>query len=170
MNRKAFILLLAGCCLLFVGCQREAAIPNDRFHLTVQRVISDTDVVVSVLKIRVPHGARISVEADGGHNMVAVPPDGAEGTAKEGQVALSASRFTLQGDNFAYVQTLIRSESSKHSFASLGPNVYTIPAATKLETYFSISATDGDFMQDTPVEIARLNGKPVMLVVGTPTK
>jgi hypothetical protein len=156
--------------LLSLGCQREAAIPNDKFHLTVQRVIVDSDVVVSVLKIRVPHGARISIDIERGHSMVTVPPDAADGAAKEGQIALSASRITRQGDDFAYVQTLIRAESSKHSFASLGPNVYAIPAATKLEAYFSISATDGDYLQDTPIEIARLDGKPVMLVVGEPNK
>jgi hypothetical protein len=169
MNIRGSILSLAGCCLLLVGCQREAAIPNDRFHLTVQSVIVDADVVVSVLKIRVPHGGRISVDADGGHSMVTVPPDSAEGVAKGGRVALSASRVTRQGDNFAYIQTLIRAESSKHSFAG-GPSVHAVPVATKLETYFSISATDGDYMQDTPIEIGRLNGKPVMLVVGNPIK
>jgi hypothetical protein len=84
-------------------------------------------------------------------------------------VALSASRVTCQGDDFAYIQTLVRPENSNHGFAG-GPAIHPVPEATKLEAYFSISATNGDYKLDTPVEIARLDGKPVMLVVGKPTK
>jgi hypothetical protein len=168
MNIRASILLLAGCCLLSAGCQREGAVAGDSFRLTVERVITDSEVVVSILKIHVPHDASISVDGDGSHSMV-VLPDSPAGVARDGQVALSASRITRQGDDFAYIQTLVRPESSNHGFAG-GPSIYPVRATTKLEAFFSISATDGDYKLDTPVEIARLNGKPVMLVVGKPTK
>jgi hypothetical protein len=166
------ILLLS---VLLIGCGhdpaplKEAAMPSDSFHLTVQRVITDADVVVALLKIHVPHDAGISIDADGGHCGVSLLPDSPGAVVKDGQVALSASRVTRQGDDFAYIQTLIRPESSNHSFAG-GPAIHPVPAATKLEAYFSISATDGDYKLDTPIEIARLDGKPVMLVVGKPLK
>ncbi len=101
--------------------------------------------------------------------MVALLPDSPGGAVKDGQVALSASRITRQGDDFAYIQTLIRPESFNHSFAG-GPSIYPVRATTKLEAFFSISATNGDYKLDTPVEIGRLDGKPVILVVGKPTK
>jgi hypothetical protein len=168
MNKQAFILWLAGCCLLSTGCQRESAIADDRFHLTVERVITDSEIMVSILKIHVPQDASISIDGDGSHSMVTLPNSPA-GVARDGQVALSASRVIPQGDGFAYIQTLVRPESSGQGFAG-GPAIHPVPAATKLEAYFSISATDGDYKLDTPVEIARLDGKPVMLVVGRPTK
>jgi hypothetical protein len=168
MNIRASILLLAGCCLLSAGCHRERAVAEDSFRLTVERVITDSEVIVSILKIHVPHDASISVDGDGAHSTVTLP-DSPAGTARDGQVALSAARVTRQGDDFAYIQTLVRPESSNHGFAG-GPSIYPVPTTTKLEAFFSISAADGDYKLNTPVEIARLNGKPVMLVVGKPTK
>jgi hypothetical protein len=168
MNQRASIILLAGCCLFSAGCHRDAAIPGDSFHLTLQHVITDNDLMVSLLKIHDPQGANISVDGDGFHASVALP-DSPAGAVREGQVALSASRITRRGDAFAYIQTLVRAENSNQGFAG-GPAVYPVPAATKLEAFFSVSATDGDYKLDTPVEIARINGKPVMLSVGKPTK
>jgi hypothetical protein len=167
MNIRASILLLAGCCSFLAGCQRQAVVSNDSFRLTVQHVITDSDVVVSLLKIRVPHDASISINGDGFHSMVTLP-DSPAGAVRDGQIALSASRITRQGDNFAYIQTLIRLESP-NGFAG-GPAVHPVPTATRLESYFAVSAADGDYKIDAPLEIARLDDKPVTLVVGKPTK
>jgi hypothetical protein len=168
MNIRAPLLLLAGCCLLSAGCHRESAVADDSFRMTVERVITDSELIVSMLRIHVPHDASISVDGYGSHSMVVLPAPPA-GVARDGQVALSASRVTRPGDGSAYIQTLIRPENSDHGFAG-GPAIHPVPEATKLEAYFSISATNGDYKLDTPVEIARLDGKPVMLVVGQPTK
>ncbi len=167
MNLLTLPLLLTACCLLSTGCNRQVAIPQDGFHLTVERVITDNDLLVSVLKIRVSRDASISVDGDGFHTMVALTDSPAD-KAREGKVALSASRITRLGDDTAYIQTLIRPEAP-HGFAG-GPTIYLVPAATKLETYFSISATDGDYKLDIPIEIARLDNKPITMVVGKPTK
>jgi hypothetical protein len=168
MNIRASILLLIGCCLFSAGCGREGAVSGDSFRLTVEHIVTDSEVIVSILKIHVPHDASISVDSDGSHSMVVLPNSPA-GVARDGQVALSASRITRQGDNFAYIQTLVRPESPNHGFAG-GPAIHPVLATTKLETFFSISAADGEYKLNTPVEIARLDGKPVMLVVGKPTK
>ena len=173
MNIRASILLLAGCCLLSAGCQREAAIPSDSFRLTVERIITERDIVVSVLKIRVAHNASISVDSDHAHSMVLLADFPSDAT-RDGQVALTASRVTRQGDDYAYVQTLIGAKAGGGSGSSPGftggPTVWSVPAATALGTYFAVSATAGDYKLDTPIEIARLDGKPVTLVVGKPTK
>ena len=162
-------MLLAGCCLLSAGCQREAAIPSDSYRLTVERVITERDIVVSLLNIHVPHNAGISVTSEHSHCWVSLA-NSPEDTARDGQVGLTASRITRQGDDFAYIQTLIGAKPSSGSGFTGGTAVNQIPVATTLDAYFSVTATSGDYKLDAPVEIARLNGKPVTLVVGKPTK
>jgi hypothetical protein len=168
MNIRAFLLLLAGCCLFSAGCHREAAAPSDTFRLTVERIITDQNVIVSLLKIHVLHNASVSVGSEHSHcivNLANSPEDG----ARDGQVVLSASRIiTRQGDDSAYIQTLIRTESSA-GFAG-GPSINPVPAATTLDSFFSVSATSGDYKLDTPVKIGRLDGKPMTLVVGKPER
>ena len=168
MNIRAFLLLLAGCCLFSAGCHREAAAPSDTFRLTVERIITDQNVIVSLLKIHVLHNASVSVGSEHSHcivNLANSPEDG----ARDGQVVLSASRIiTRQGDYSAYIQTLIRTESSA-GFAG-GPSINPVPAATTLDSFFSVSATSGDYKLDTPVEIGRLDGKSMTLVVGKPER
>ena len=168
MKIRASITLLAGCCLLSTGCHRGAAIPSDSFRLTVQHIITERDVVVSLLKIQVHHSGCISIDGPDTHGMVVLSDSPAD---RDTQIALSASRVARQGDDSSYIQTFsrVRVGGADGGFSS-GPAVHAVPAATKLETYFSSSVTDGDYKLDAPVEIARLDGKPVMLVVGKPTK
>jgi hypothetical protein len=167
MNIRAFLLFLAGCCLLSAGCHREAAISGDSFRLTVERVITDHDIVVSLLKIHVLHNASISVGSEHSHCIVNLA-NSPEDAARDGQVALSGSRITRRGDDSAYIQTLIRTESSAGSAG--GASINPVPAATTLDSFFSVSATSGDYKLDTPVEIGRLDGKPITLVVGKPER
>ena len=161
--------MLAGCCLLSSGCQREATIPGDSFRLTVERVVTDRNVFVAFLKIRVPHDVNISLDGDLFHSMVTLSASPAD-AVRDGQVALIASRITRQGDEFAYIQTFTGIKANGGSGFTGGTAVQPVPAVTRLETYFAVSATDGDYKLNKPIEIARLNGKPVMLTVGRPTK
>jgi hypothetical protein len=166
MNIQASILLLmAGCCLFSAGCQRRAAVPADSFHMMVESVISNNDIIISVLKISVPRDTAISVNCNEGNgsgfSAMSVLPNAPAGVMRNGQVALSASRIARQGEKFASIQTFIFSDIITH---------YQVPVATKLGTYFVISATDGDYTLDTPLEIGRLDDKPVMMVVGKPPK
>jgi hypothetical protein len=167
MNLRAFPLLLAVGCLLSAGCHREAAIPSDTFRLTVEKVITDQNVAVSLLKIHVWHNASISVGSGQSHCIVNLA-NSPEDAARDGQVAFSASRITRPGDDSAYIQTLIRTESLS-GFAG-GPSINPVPAATTLDSFISISATSGDYKLDTPLEIGRMDGKPVTLVVGKPDR
>ena len=166
MKNRLSILLLAGCCFL-CACQREASIPSDSFRLTVQEVISDTDVRVSLLTIQLSRAASVSVDGDGFHSH-GVLPDAPYGVIRDGQVLLSAVRVAPSQDKFAYIQTLIRPRSAS-GYAG-GPSLHSVPADTTLASFFSISATGGVYKLDTPVTIAQMQGKPVMLVVGKPTK
>jgi hypothetical protein len=167
MRIRWSILLLANWCFL-CGCQRKAEIPGDSFRLTVQKVVSDSDVRVSLLTIRLSRGASISVDGEGFHSHV-VLPDAQEGVFREGEVAVSAARVAPSQGKSAYIQTLICPQTSNGARAG-GPSVYTVPTETKLASVLSLSATDGVYKLDSPVTIAQLEGKPVTLVVGRPTK
>lgn len=164
MKPRLSLLVLAGCGFLF-GCQREASIPGDSFRLTVQEIVSDTDIKVSLLTIQVSRAGHISVVGDGFLSSTALP-DAQDGVLREGQVLLSAARVAPSKDKFAYIQTLIRPRSAS-GYAG-GPSLYPVPTDTTLASAFSISAMDGIYKLDAPVTIAQLRGKPVMLVVGKP--
>jgi hypothetical protein len=166
MKFRLSISLLAGCCFLF-GCQRDASIPSDSFRLTVQEVVSDTDVRVSLLTVQLSRAGGVSVAGDGSH-AYCVLPDAPDGVVREGQVLLSAARVAPSQDKFAYIQTLIRTRAAS-GYAG-GPSVYSVPADTTLASFFTISVTGGVYKLDIPVTIAQLQGKPVRLVVGKPTK
>ncbi len=79
------------------------------------------------------------------------------------------TRIAPHGEGGIYIQTLIRPQTSMGSYAG-GPSTYTLPRTTQLTDLFTITAKSGDYPLDTPLEIAHLNGKPVILTVGKPTK
>ena len=133
MKIRLSILLLAGCCFL-CGCQREASIPSDSFRLTVQEVVSDTDVRVSLLTIQLSRAASVSVDGDGFHSQVALP-NAPEGVVREGQVSLSAARVAPSQDKSAYIQTLIRPKSAS-GYAG-GASLHPVPTDTTLASFFS---------------------------------
>ena len=167
MKNRASILLLVGCSLLSIGCKREAAIPSDSFRVSVQNIITGSDLKVSIVKFHIPHNASIYVDSEHSHSSVSMqdaPQDNAG--QSEGQVVLTASRVARDGDEFASIQTLIRLESA-HGSAG-GPGVSYVPVRTNLDTYFSVIAATGEYKLNTPVTIADLDGKPVTLMVGKP--
>lgn len=168
MVRIRLAILLFASWSFFGGCQREASIPSDSFRLTVQEVVSESDVSVSLLTIRLSRRASISVDGDGFHSHV-VLPDAQEGVLRDGGVTVSVARVAPSQDKFAYVQALI-SPTAPDGARDSGTCVYPVPTDTKLASFFSISATDGVYKLDTPVTIAQMEGKPVTLVVDSPTK
>jgi hypothetical protein len=133
----------------------------------VQEVVSDSDVRVVVLSIQARRPASLSVDTPTSHSHVALP-QGPDHALREGRVVLSAARVVPAGEPNAYIQVLTRPEA-EGGFAG-GPAVYTVAADTPLERFWSVSATDGVFRLDTPVTIAQLQGQPVTLVVGRPTR
>jgi hypothetical protein len=125
---------------------------------------------VSLIKYRLPHDASVYVQSEHSHGFASMqdaPTPGKNGQ-RDGQVILSASRVARGGDAIASIQTLVRLETDHASVG--GPAVSYVPAATNLDAYFSVSATTGDYKLDTPIEIGRLDGKPVTLLVSQTTK
>jgi hypothetical protein len=165
MTTSRFILLGVVSSFVFFGCNRSA--PTG-FRLTVQEVASSTDARAALLTIQTANEGTISIDKEGGHSSVVLSDPNASGT-RVGSVALLASRIAPPGDGDIYIQTLIQPQTPNGAYAG-GASIYTLPRATKLVDHFAITAKVGEYPLDTPTEIARFQGKPVMLTVGKPTK
>jgi len=168
MNISRLLLIGAVASCMFLGCKRPGQAPAAGFRLTLQDVATDTNARAALLTIHAASAGSISVDEDGGHSSTVLPDPDANGF-REGSVALIASRISPPGDGDIYIQTLIRPQTPKGNYAG-GPSTYTLPRATQLADHFTITAKSGDYALNTPIEIARLKGKPVTLTVGKPTK
>lgn len=168
MNISRLILISAVTSFAFLGCKRSAQTPSAGFRLTLKDVATDTNARAALVTIHTASAGSISVDEDGGHNSATLPDADANGS-REGSVALIASRIAPPGDGDIYIQTLIRPQTPNGSYAG-GPSTYTLPRATQLTDHFTITAKSGDCALNTPIEIARLKGRPVTLTVGKPTK
>lgn len=168
MNISRLLLISAVTSFAFLGCNRPSKTPTTGFRLTVQDVATDTNARAALLIIHAGSAGSISIDQDGGHNSKMLSDPDASGS-REGSVALIASRIAPPGDGDIFIQTLIRPQTPNGNYAG-GPSTYTLPRTTELADHFTITAKSGDFALDTPIEIARLGGKPVTLTVGKPTK
>lgn len=166
------LLGLLGACavssLLVTGCKPASKAPSPGFRLTLQKVATDDAMQSALVTIQTSHAGTMSVAQDGGHNSILLPDPDAGGS-REASIALIASRLEPKAGDKTYLQILIRPQTSDANYAG-GPSTYTFPLGTLLSDQFTITAKDGDFPLDTPVEIARLRGKPVTVTVGKPTK
>jgi len=173
---KQYTKIFAAACGLFsAGCQSqtptpgEAAIPSDTFHLSVEHVTTHSEETVSLLKLRASREAFVHLDSAQFHHCGFLMASSPGEPARDGQITFSASRLAHEGDHATYIQTFMHGESSGNSVTQ-GPTLNPVPAATALDTYFSISATSGDYKLDTPMEIGRLAGKPITLTVGKSTQ
>jgi len=175
MNIRVLLFSLGMASLAVAGCQQlPVTASNNTFHLTMERVVTNSDTLVSLVKIevkaRTQEDVHLSVTSLAYEKsslsvlMVGMP----NGAVRSGQVAFSASRSSRPGDGHAQVQLCEEERSGGNS--TVGQSVWPIPSATELASYFSISAADGDYPLDTPMKIGDLDGKPVMLTVGKMSK
>ncbi|MES2661413.1 MAG: hypothetical protein V4689_22525 [Verrucomicrobiota bacterium] len=158
--------MVMSCVLL--GCNRPARTASAGFRLTLQEVATDTNIRVALLTIHTAHAGTLSVDGEGSHHAVTLANPNAE-ESHEGSIALIASRVEPPGDGDILIQTLIRPQLPNGSFAG-GPSTDRVPRPTRLADYFTITGKNGDYPLNTPIEIARLRGKPVTLTVGEPTR
>lgn len=171
MKIRVTLFSLGVACLAVAGCrQLPVAAPNNTFHLTVERVISNREILVSLVKIQVktkaPPDLYLSVTSlqNTASSLGVLMVGMSNGAERSASVAFSASRFTQPGDQNARVQLYEQAQSGGNSAG--GPSWWPVPSATELASYFSISASDGDYPLDTPLKIGVLDGKPVILTVG----
>jgi hypothetical protein len=168
MKISRLIVISVVTAFVFLGCNRSPQIPSVGFRLTLQDVATDTNTRAALVTIHTSSAGSLSVDEDRGHSSVTLPDMKANGS-REGSIALIASRIALPGDGDIYIQTLIRPQTPDGNSAG-GPSTYTLPRSTLLTDHFAITAKSGDYPLNTPIEIARLGGKPVTITIGKPTK
>lgn len=168
MNIYPIILLSAVTSFAFVACKQPAETPPAGFRLTLQEVATDTDARAALVILRSASAGSISVDASGEHSSIVLGEPAASGF-RDGSVALIATRIAPAGEGDIYIKTLIQPQTPNGGYAG-GPSTYTLPRLTQLAAFFTITAKSGDYPLNTPIEIARLSGKPVTLTVGKPTK
>jgi hypothetical protein len=158
------ILLAAIASLGFLGCDRSpSGAPTTGFRLSVQEVVTDTDTRAARLTIHTAGETLLTVDEDGDPSSVVLHAPSESGS-REGSIALVASRISPPGEGRVYIQTLIRLQTPDGTQAG-GPTTQALPRATALTDHFKITAIGGDYSRNTPIEIARLAGKPVTLTV-----
>ncbi len=166
MKTPRFLLAVA-LAVVLGGCERGETIPQDRFKLSIEEVITGEYMAVSVLRIQVPVKASVSVDTEDSHNHVTTADPPVDGP-REGEVLLAAVRVAPGKSEEAYIQVLTRARAAGSDAG--GPAVFPVPVGTALGDFFKITAADGNFALDSPLKIAELRGKPVTLTVGKPTR
>lgn len=157
----AFGLLI--CC---GGCNRSSSPGIAEFRLEVQQMASGGDNCAVLLLIHTDTPGSISIDGASMHNSTTL--SGTDGSY-EGRVVLLATRIAPAGESNAYIQTLSRAQTPEGGYAG-GPVVHTLPATTKLEDVFVVTAQSGGYSLNKPIEIAQEMGGPITLTVGKPTK
>jgi hypothetical protein len=162
---KTLIFLLVVCGSLYAGWRYEVE-SRDTFRLSVERIVVDRNIVVSLLKIHVGGSASLAVNSQSAQCMVTLA-DTPANSASDGQVVLTGAKILRPGEKAASIQTFIgvKKLDGVSGFTG-GAGVRPVPAATRLDSFFTVSAVAGDYKLDKPIEIALLDGKPVTLVVG----
>ncbi|RYD48632.1 MAG: hypothetical protein EOP85_03170 [Verrucomicrobiaceae bacterium] len=153
------------------GCRSSGPPPRTApatgFRLTVydspgdaaKRSVGVVVHTVSAGAISVDYGSRL------GGTVIAAPD--ATGV-REGSVNLIVNLTVPAGGGDAELATLVSTRSDgSHGGSGLTEKV---PGNSTLTGIFTFTAKNGDYPLDTPLEIARINGKPVTLTVGKPTK
>jgi len=166
MNVRVFLFSLGVAGLAVAGCQQlPVAAPNHTFHLTVEQVITNSEILVSLLKIEAREDVYVSVPSvvNQKSSISVLMAGRSDGAVRSGQVAFSAAWLSRPGDVYAQVQLSERAQSGGNS--AQGLYWWPVPSATELAGYFSISAADGDYPLETPLQIGDWDGKPVLLTV-----
>ena len=166
---KTLIFLLVVCGSLYAGWRYEVE-SVDSYRLTVERIVIDRNIVVSLLKIHVGRNASLAVNSQSAQCMVTLA-DTPANSATDGQVVLTGAKILRPGEAGASIQTFIgvKKLDGVSGFTG-GAGVRPVPASTRLDSFFTVSAVAGDYKLDKPIEIALLDGKPVTLVVSKAAK
>ncbi|MBN2580684.1 MAG: hypothetical protein JXB10_16990 [Pirellulales bacterium] len=156
ITRCLLLLMASGFCSIS-GCQRQDVAPSF-FRLAVQDVVADEDFQISLLTVYYPQATCISIDGEGFHHKIYA--DKAR-NSRQGKhlLPLIAARVADADGEKAFVQT--------HIVRDL--NVESISPEERLSEFFGIFAKEGTYKLNTPITIARYQGKPVTLVVGKPT-
>src|SRR5271169_6440943 len=160
------------------GCrQRSTVAPAaGTFQLVVDDLVKDGRFRVASLKVISPQPATLSVETAGAHaggDLLISSVD----KLRAGQLLVTASRVAGQDLTNALIQASLQVKLEggdggmliHGSFQSeISPSSFQVSRETKLDDFLNMTAKNGTYPLDVPLEIGRLDGKPIKLTVGKP--
>ena len=174
--------LLVPVCLAaaFCDCQQHSAdtVPSGSFRLVVDDMVKDDNFRVASLKVSSVQPGTLSVDMENSHSagvLLVSTPD----ALREGRAFVIASRATDSRITNAFIQARLHVKVEggdggmlvKGSFQSGSTTtLYHTSKDSKLDDVVSMTAKNGIYPLDTPLEIGRIDGKAVTLTVGKPTK
>jgi hypothetical protein len=165
----ASMLFLAGSCTSPHATIADA-VPAGSFRLVVDDAANDGNFRIASLKIWSLQPGRFSVGIEGSGRCYGDFLASATDKQREGQVLLVASRATDSRTTNAYIlaglQVKAESRDGGMLLESSCCRTYYPSLATSLADFVSMTAKDGVYPLDTPLEIGEIDGKPVSLIVG----
>ena len=162
------------------GCHQRSVdtVPSGSFRLVVEDMVKDETFRVASLKISSVEPGTVSVGIGMEGSRVTgelLMPVGQK--LRAAQLFFIASRATDSRTTNAYIiasfQVKVEGgdggmliQGNAHSG---GSTTFYPPKDTKLVDFANLTAKGGTYPLDTPLEIGRVDGKPVTLTVGKPT-
>ena len=174
--RALFFICLA---LAASGCHQRSddAVPAGSFRLVVEDMVKDVTFRVASLKVLSSQPGMLSVAKEGSHSacQLLIP---AGQKLREGQIFFLASKTTDSRTTNAYILVSLQMkveggdggmivQASAHT--GLGSTTFYPPKDTELGVICNLTAKSGVYPLDAPLEIGRVDGKPMILTVGKPT-
>ncbi len=169
--RAFFTVCLAGA--LF-GCQPHSSntVSSGNFRLVMDDMVKDESFRLVSLGVSSIRPGTLSVDGEGTHaagDLLISDPD----KLREGRVIFIASRTVDSCKTNALIQVSLQVKTEggdgrmllHGSFQSGGSTVYPVSIDNKLDGFLSITATNGIYPLQTPLEIGQINGKPVTLTI-----
>ena len=168
--RISRLLFPVGLAVAFYGCQQRSAntVPSGSFRLVVDDMLKDETFRVASLKVSSVQPGTLSVDMEGSSVASVLPvstPDG----LREGRAFFIASRATDSTTTNAFMATSLQVKVEGGTSGGCTTDHHT-SKSDKLADFVSMTAKNGIYPLDTPLEIGRIDGKAVTLTVGKPTK
>ena len=172
---KTLQILFSACLILVAfGCHRRSddAVPAGSSRLVVDDMVKDETFRIASLKVFSLQPGTLSVGMEGGRangELLISPTD----KLREGRVLFIASRATdSHSTNVCFLtqfQIAVGGGDggmlTHGAFQSRCGATYYRPADTTLAGFLNMTAQDGIYPLGAPVEIGRIDGKPVTLTI-----
>jgi hypothetical protein len=168
-------------CLALVVCSchqpSTEAVPAGSFRLVVEDMVKDESFRVTSLKVLSSQPGMLSVSRERARSACELLiPAGKE--LREGQIFVTASKATDSRTTNAYILVNLQMKVDGgdggmigHASAQsgLGSTTFYPPKDTALGIICNLTAKSGVYPVDAPLEIGRVDDKPVILTVGKST-
>ena len=161
--------------LAFSACRQHSSdtVPSGSFRLIVNDMVKDETFRFASLKVSSAEPGILSYDIQGSRGTCELLISGDK--LREGRFSLVANRASDSRATNAFIQTGLQLNVEggdggmlvQGSAQARGGGGFYASKDAKLEDLVTMTATNGFYPLDKPLEIGRINGKALMLTVGT---